>query len=261
MIHVVILFFIFSSVTKKCHPPAVSIHLSKDPSNAKLVIIKRDEIAVSEYTVEATLQHGCSPTNDVLYSWEYAYADRDSGMVNQIYEFRKPLQSRRHTFMPFIFRPWGLQYIRCLARLKDSMSSYRYDFGFINTVILAPMRCEITPSQGRALLDKFILSCTNPTYNGVKPTSYQVTLDSSGDHVVIPDWDPISGTAVRLPAGNPQDDYNVSLKVEATFLSFPSVFENLEVKVGNSDLARNITQSLVITKLGQFFRYTRCRIK
>ena len=93
------------------------------------------------------------------------------------------------------------------------------------------MKCSITPSQGRAILDKFTLKCTSAKYSNREATGYQVSLDSGSDAVVIPEWRPFNGT-IRLPLGNPEEDYKVRLKVEAKFLSLPSVFDDVVAEVG-----------------------------
>lgn len=98
---------------------------------------------------------------------------------------------------------------------------------------MSPLHCEITPSQGRAILDTFTLRCTGAEYQDNednKAIDYTVTLDSSGGPVVIPNWRAPTDT-IRLPVGNPVDDYTVRLKVEASFLSFPSLYDYVVVKV------------------------------
>ena len=95
------------------------------------------------------------------------------------------------------------------------------------------MHCSITPSQGRAILDKFTLKCTSPKYNNREATGYQVSLESRSEAVVFPEWRPLNGT-IRFPLGNPEQDYGIRLKVEAKFLSLPSVFDHVVAKVGYS---------------------------
>lgn len=185
----------------------------------------------SKYSLSASLQPGCNSTEDVLYFWEVASVDRNSGLLNQIYQIGKQREQRTLTFMLLILRPPGLTYIRCLARHINRMSAYRFDFGFIETMYLHPLHCSITPRQGRAILEKFTLNCTSAKYGSREPTGYQVSLDSRSDAVVIPEWQPLNGT-IRLPLGNPEEGYRVRLKVEAKFLSLPSVFDDVVVKVG-----------------------------
>ena len=227
---------IFSSVTQKCHPPSVTVSLGKDPWNAKLIIVN-EEASLSRFTVSASLQPECNTTKDVIYSWEVTGVDKESGVFNVIYQYGKMGMHRHLALVPGNLRPAGLQYIRCLARsTKWRISAYKYDFGFIETVLMRPLHCFITPREGRAILDKFTLRCTGG-YRGIKATAYTVSLNSSSGPVVIPKWRAPDGI-ITLPVGNPVEGYSIRLMVEARFTSVPLLVDHAVAKVRNRPMTQ-----------------------
>ena len=185
----------------------------------------------SKFTLSASLQPGCNHREDVMYNWEVAFVDKQSGLFSMMHPYGEISGNANLSLIPGLIRPAGLKYIRCLVRSKYRISAYKYDFGFIETMFMRPLQCEITPSQGRAILDDFTLRCNNAKYGADEATGYKVTLDFSGKRVLFPNWRQPNGT-LRLPVGNSAEDYSVRLKVEATFLSFPSLFDEVVAKVG-----------------------------
>lgn len=179
----------------------------------------------SKITVTASLQPDCSPTDDIRYSWELAGVDKDSGMLNMMLPVGKTKAPHNLSLSRLYLRPpAGLWYIRCIARSFHSISRLTYDFGFIETVPIYPLQCEITPSEGKAILDKFTVKCIKG-YIGKTPTGYIVTLRSTIGPVAIPKWR--SPFTIRLPTQN----YSVRVKVEAKYLSLPSLFSHVVAKV------------------------------
>ena len=222
-------FLISSSASRKCEPPDITVTLGKDPWNAQLVIIN-EEVRRFKFSVSASLQTNCNATEDILYNWEVANVDKQSGVFIKIYQYGKMSSSRKLILYPSLFRPSGLIYVRCLARSINRISAYKYSFGFLETLFMRPLNCVITPSEGRAILDKFSLRCTGAKYGDMEATNYKITVDSSSELVVIPNWRPTSGT-ITLPVGNLLEAYGVRLKVEANFLTFPSLFDHVVTKV------------------------------
>ena len=165
-----------------------------------------------------------------MFNWEVATVDKESGVFIKIYQYGQMSRNRKVLLFPSIIRPSGLIYVRCLARSINRISAYKYSFGFFETLFMRPLHCEITPSEGKAILDEFLLRCTGAEYGDMKAASYKVIVDSSSDPVVIPKWRPANDT-IRLPVGNPVDDYRVRLKVEANFFTFPSLFDHVVTKV------------------------------
>ena len=185
-----------------------------------------------------------------MYSWEVTGVDKESGAFNIIYQYGKMRRHRNLVLVPRILQPAGLQYIRCLARSTKSISAYKYDFGFIETVLMRPLHCFITPSEGRAILDKFTLRCTGG-YRGIKATAYTVSLNSSSGPVVIPNWRAPDGI-ITLPVGNPVEGYSVTLIVEARFTSVPLLVDHAVAKVHESDTMK-LSHKLIIKQLSVLF--------
>lgn len=222
-------FLISSSVSRKCEPPDITVSLGKDPWNAQLVIVN-EKVRWFKFNVSASLETKCNATENIMYNWEVANVDKESGVFIKIYQYGKMSSNRKRFLIPSLFRPPGLIYVRCLARSINRISAYKYNFWFFETLFMRPLHCVITPSEGKAILDEFPLRCTGGKYGDMEATNYKITVDSSSGPLVIPNWRPTSGT-IRLPVGNPVEGYGVRLKVEANFLTFPSLFDHAVTKV------------------------------
>ena len=217
-----------SSVTKKCEPPDVTMALSKDPRSATIKIVTKEN-RLKFFDVVASLDPECNP-QQVMYSWEGAKVDKELGMfVSPPYPLHKESTTRPELKLrPFLLQPYGLYYIRCLTSYHR-LSTSKYDYGFLETVFMRPFRCEITPIQGKAILERFTLNCSRG-YDGKSPTSYSIKFNSSSGPVDVTNWRSPSD-AIRLPAGNLVDDYSVQLKVEANFPPLPPLHTHVAVKV------------------------------
>ena len=180
----------------------------------------------------ANLNPTCSATGTIRYTWEITNVDMETGLFNMIYQWGKhKLGINKFDIWTNFVPTEGLHYIRCIVR-KDGnpgVYAFKYDFGFFELVRMKPLRCIVKPSQGKAALDKFQLRCSG-SYKGVKAIGYTSTLDLSNEPLVLAVWRSPNGT-ITLPAGNPKEDYNVRVKVEAMFPSLPSLFANILVKV------------------------------
>lgn len=200
----------------------------------------------------------------MAYSWEIAAVDRESGIFNLMYQFGNTQRGKKGTdklrLWKNVIKPPGLQYIRCIARNADETGvySFTYDFGFFELVRMEPLNCKVTPRQGKPTLDKFTVRCKGG-YKDMEAIGYSATLDSlnkplgsitshcSGKEpgtglektaeiepnkpLILSHWSTPNGT-ITLPAGNPEEDYNVRVKIEAKYLSKPSLFDDVVVKVG-----------------------------
>ena len=253
-----------SSVSGKCRPPAVQIFLGEDPLNPQLVTFDATKKTGRQFTVAASLDPDCNITAKIAYSWEIAAVDRESGIFNLIYQFGNIRRGKKRTDKVRLWKqyiqPPGLQYIRCIARNADEKGVYlfNYDFGFFELVRMEPLNCTVTPREGKPTLDKFTVRCIGG-YKGIEPIGYSATLVSTNQSfgsitsycsrkepgtrldraaeidpnkpLVLSNWSTPNGT-ITLPAGNPKEDYNVRVKMEAKYLSKPSLFDDVVVKVG-----------------------------
>ena len=213
--------------------------------------------------MNARLDPDCNITGMMQYSWEIAEVDRESGIFNLIFQFG-PIQKGKKTAAKLIL--WkqyinpGLQYVRCITRNVDETGvySFTYDFGFIELVPMEPLNCTVTPRQGKPTLDKFTVRCIGG-YKDKEVIGYSATLASTSNPfrsitnhcsgkepetglereaemdpnkpLVLSYWSTPTGT-ITLPAGNPKEDYIVRVKIEAKYLTLPSLFDDVVVKVG-----------------------------
>lgn len=217
------------------------------------------------YTLAASLDHDCNITEMIEYSWEIAAVDRNLGIFNLIYQFGKTRRGEKKKddelrLWKQHIQPPGLQYIRCIARNADKTGvySFTYDFGFFELVLMEPLYCTVTPRQGKPTSDKFTVRCTGG-YKDKKVIGYSATLASTSKHfgsitnhcsgkeletgleketeidpyrpLVLSNWSTPT-TTITLPAGDPKEDYSVRVKIEAKYLSMPSLFDDVVVKVG-----------------------------
>lgn len=238
--------------------------LGKDPLNPMLVPFDSSNKKERKFTVAASLDQDCNINATMAYSWEIAAVDRDTGIFNLIYQYGKTRRGKKRKDKQRIWKqyiqPPGLQYIRCIARnaSKEGVYSFTYDFGFFELVQMKPLNCTVTPRQGKPTLDKFTVRCIGG-YKDKEVIDYSATLASTGkpfgsitNHcsgeepetglkkeaeidpnkpLALSNWSTPTAT-ITLPAGNPKEDYNVRIKMEAKYLSLPSLFDDVVVKVG-----------------------------
>ena len=104
---------------------------------------------------------------------------------------------------------------------------------FLELLIMESLECEIMSSQRMPTFEKFTLHCEGG-YKDVQAISYVATaLNSSNQILNSSKWGSSNGS-VNLPAGDGygMEGYNVRVKVEAKYLSLPSLFDDIVVKVG-----------------------------
>lgn len=252
------------SVSEKCRPPAVKVILGKDPLNPKLVTFDDTKRIGRQFYVEASLDPDCNITSEITFSWETTAVERESGIFSLIYQFANIRRGKKRAdkirLWKQYIRPPGLQYIRCIARNADETGvySFTYDFGFFELVRMESLNCTVAPRQGKLSLDKFTVRCIGG-YKDIKAIGYSATLVSNNrtfdsitincsekepgtgperaaefdpnKPLVLSNWSTPNGT-ITLPPGNPKEDYNVRVKMEAKYLSKPSLFVDVVVKVG-----------------------------
>lgn len=242
----------------------MQVFLGKDPLNPTLVTFDDTKRTGRKFTVAASLDPDCNITSKITFSWETTAVDRKSGIFNLIYQFANIRRGKKRADKIRLWKqyiqPPGLQYIRCIARNSDETGvySFTYDFGFFELVRMEPLNCTAAPRKGKLSLDKFAVRCMGG-YKDIKAIGYSATLVSnnkpfnsitshcSGKEpgtgleraaefdpnkpLVLSNWSTPNGT-ITLPAGNPNEDYNVRVKMEAKYLSKPSLFDDVVVKVG-----------------------------
>lgn len=211
------------------------ISTNKDPFNAQPVGFNDSNYQDRLFIMTASLDPNCNITKTILYSWEIAFVDRETGMFNHIYQFGKTTKEDKIRLWKSFIRPFGLQYIRCIARIAGPGGVYflTYNFGFFELVEMKSFKCEVTSRQDMATLDKFTLNCKGG-YTGKQAVGYTVrTRDSSDAILVLSEWRSPNGTVTLPPRiGNPMEDYEVQVHVEAKYLSMPPLFDDVVVKVG-----------------------------
>ena len=185
-------------------------------------------------TVKAKLNPACPSTQRIRYTWEIAAVDVKTGMFSMIYTWGKPQYGINEIVLRtnniLVEGKW-LTFIRCIVRNADKRGVYRlkYDFGFIKLVKMMPLKCSVKPNQGKAALDEFEISCQG-SYERIRASNYTVKLESSSKEFILATWRSPIGS-ITLPAGNPEENYYLHLRVEATFPSLPSLLDNVQVKV------------------------------
>lgn len=214
---------------RNCQPTEVSISLGKDPWNAKVVILNAE---YQSFTVVANLLKGCEATDKIIYNWEIAYVDKKSGVFISTFLLGSGTRNNELSLHEAGIRSPGLKYIRCVIRSINNMGTYIYDFGFIEMISMLPLQCAINPSQGKAILDQFTLRCSGAMYNDTEANGCTVSLDVGGKHLIIERRQCIDFGKIRLPPGNPVENYTILLNIEADFLAFRSMFRQVSVKVG-----------------------------
>lgn len=186
-------------------------------------------------TVKAKLNPACPSTQRIRYTWEIAAVDVKTGLFSMIYTWGKPRYGINEIVLRtnYILQAEGkwLTFIRCIVRNADKRGVYRlkYDFGFIKLVKMMPLKCSVKPNQGKAALDEFEISCEG-SYERIRASNYTVKLASSKKEFILATWRSPIGS-ITLPAGNPEENYYLHLRVEATFPSLPSLLDNVQVKV------------------------------
>lgn len=205
-------------------------NISKNPFNSQVVLYDESNKG-NKLILTSSLAPDCNISKTLLYSWEIAFVDSDTGMFNLIFQFGKVDRGRKKTskgkFWKSFIKPPGLQYVRCIARTVDKTDIHMltYDFGFFRLVRMGQLDCKVTSRQGMPSSVKFTLHCKNG-YKGIQATDYTVTgLNSGSDILARSEWRYPKGT-ITLPIadGNPMENYSIRVQVEAKYFSIPSLF-------------------------------------
>lgn len=217
----------FSSVkyNEQCRVLSVNVSLNKDPRNPTVVTFTNKKPC--RFLATAHINSECRQIKDLLYSWEVARVDKMLGMFEGAY-LSSPMSEQQNSFNVPLGQS-GLHYVRCLVRRRSrGIHIITYDFGFIETVAVRPLQCNITPTKGTALLETFSLNCSGG-YENVGAVAYTVKFNSSRGPLVINLRTP--DDTIRLPAGDRLHDYTFRLNVEAHFSALQSLHSYVFAKV------------------------------
>lgn len=202
----------------------VNVSLNKDPRNPTVVIVTNSK---PRFLATAHINSECREIKDLLYSWEVARVDKMLGMFDGAY-LSSPVSEQQNSFSVPLGQS-GLHYVRCLLRRRSRrIHIITYDFGFIETVAVRSLHCNITPTKGTALLETFSLNCSGG-YENVDAVAYTVKFNSSRGPLVIDLRTP--NDTIRLPAGDHLHDYTFRLNVEAHFSALQSLHSYVFAKV------------------------------
>ena len=204
---------------------SVNVSLNKDPRNPTVVTFTNKKPC--RFLATAHINSECRQIKDLLYSWEVARVDKMLGMFEGAY-LSSPMSEQQNSFNVPLGQS-GLHYVRCLVRRRSrGIHIITYDFGFIETVAVRPLQCNITPTKGTALLETFSLNCSGG-YENVGAVAYTVKFNSSRGPLVINLRTP--DDTIRLPAGDRLHDYTFRLNVEAHFSALQSLHSYVFAKV------------------------------
>ena len=241
-----IVFCLSSPANVKCQPPAMRIsNISKHPFDTQ-VVFHDESNKMDKFNLTSSLAPDCNISKVLVYSWEIASVDTDTGMFNRIFQFGKADNGTKKATKEFwkgFINPPGLQYVRCIARVvyPTGIHLLTYDFGFFRLIRKRPLDCKVPSMQGMPSFIKFTLQCKNG-YKGIQASGYTFTgLDSRSNILARSEWRSPNGT-ITLPVTDvsPMENYSIRVKVEAKYFSIPSLFfelvimESLECKAMSS---------------------------